>query len=215
MPSLPEENGCWLSRGSTEGIAIRDDVRAAAAKVWGMACRETRIAMGDDAETAALMEIAVAQTSQYLNSPAKRSAPSSAKAVLLKVFRRLLYRRAKRWERLEPIGHEVELRASVPSWEDQVVSVLFLEKLRRYLSQESVNILLLRGDGRTWAEIAQAMNSTTAAVRNSFWRDVDNAKNKLRIGTTQKEVTRAKIRSARKGTRKPSDEIPPKRSGTG
>src|ERR1700694_2726052 len=54
-PSLPKAGRCWLDRGSAIGASIRNEVRAAVGKLGMLACRRTRAAMGDPADTAALM----------------------------------------------------------------------------------------------------------------------------------------------------------------
>jgi hypothetical protein len=196
-PSLPEASGCWLDHGSVAGIAIRDDVRAAAVQLWAVACGKTRAIMGDTAETAALMEVAVAQASQYLDGLGQEASPARTPAVLMKIFSRLLRRRATRLERLQPAGQDMEFMASVSSWEDEVNAGIFLQQLERCMSRDGVTILTLRRDGHSWPEIAQMLRTTVAAVKKRFWREIEDAKITLGIGPQKKPAARA--RTQRKG----------------
>jgi predicted transcriptional regulator len=170
--------------------------------------------MGDDSETAALMEIAVAQTSQYLNGLAAPQAPRRAQAILTTVFVRLLYRRAQRIERLDPIGDAAESMFSVRSWEDQVNNDLFLEKLTRHMGSRGVKILLLRRDGYTWDDVALALQSTQTAVKKCFWRAIKNAKIRLNIGARKKEAGASNSYSVPEDSRK-RDEVSARRHGAG
>jgi hypothetical protein len=196
-PSLPEASGCWLDHASVAGIAIRDDVRAAAVQLWVVACGKTRVVMGDTAETAALMEVAVAQASQYLDRLGQEASPSRTPAVLMKIFSRLLRRRATRLERLQPAGQDMEFMASVSSWEDEVNAAIFLQQLERCMSRDGVTILTLRRDGHSWLEIAHMLRTTVAAVKKRFWREIEDAKISLGIGPPKKPAARA--RTERKG----------------
>ncbi|HJX85400.1 MAG TPA: hypothetical protein VJ723_13765 [Candidatus Angelobacter sp.] len=196
-PSLPEASGCWLDHGSVAGVAIREDVRDAAVQLWAVACGKTRAVMGDTAETAALMEVAVAQASKYLDRLGQEASPARTSAVLMKIFSRLLRRRATRLERLQPAGQDMEFMASVSSWEDGVNAGIFLQQLERCMSRDGVTILTLRRDGHSWLEIAQMLRTTVAAVKKRFWREIEDAKITLGIGPPKKPAARA--RTQRKG----------------
>jgi len=126
--SLPEVSGCWLDRGSIDGIALRDDVRNAATAVWPIACDKTRAATGDSTETAELMEVAVMQASQYLDRLKPEASVEPPSALLVTIFNRLLWRRAALLARLQPAGDDIELKASVQSWEDEVNTGLLFKR---------------------------------------------------------------------------------------
>jgi DNA-directed RNA polymerase specialized sigma24 family protein len=193
MAALPEESGCWLNSDSTAGVTVREDVRAAVAEVWRVACKKTRIAMGDTTETAGLMEASAARASRFLDRLGQGSVDANPRAILLRIFCRLLSQRAVRLRRLEPVGMDVEIKATAPSWEDEMNMLLFFEKLQHNLPPESVTILGLRRDGHVWDEIASMLKSSVPAVKKRFWRDIENAKVTLRIGPQGKSAGRAKV----------------------
>jgi hypothetical protein len=193
MADLPEEASCWLPCGSSPGIGIREDVGAAASKIWRIACKKTRVAMGDSTEIGGLMEAAAARASRFLDRLDKDAVSANTRAVLLKIFCRLLRQRAVRFRRLEPIGQNVEIKATAPNWEDEMNMLLFFEKLQGCLPPESVTILGLRRDGHVWEEIAAIFETSVPAVKKRFWRDIENAKVTLRISPQAKPAGRAKV----------------------
>lgn len=193
-PSLPEAGRCWLDRGSVIGAAIRDDVRAAVGKIWIVACRRTRAAMGDPADTTTMMEVAVVRASQYLDRLNQEASVERAGAVLMKIFTRQLRRQATRLARLQPAGRDIEFTASIPSWEDGVNAGIFLEQLERHMSREGVTILTLRRDGHSWQEISQMLQTTVTAVKKRFWREIEDAKISLGIQPQKAQSDRTKTR---------------------
>ncbi|HEY1463138.1 MAG TPA: hypothetical protein VGF44_06960, partial [Terriglobales bacterium] len=193
MVDVPKDSNCWLDSDSTAGVTLREDVRAAAAEIWRSACKKTRIAMGDATETAGLMEASAVRASRFLDRLGKGSVDANPRAILLRIFCRLLSQRAVRLRRLEPVGLDVDIKATSPSWEDEMNMLLFFEKLQHYLSPESVTILGLRRNGHVWDEIASMLKSSVPAVKKRFWRDIENAKVTLRIGPQGKSAGRAKV----------------------
>ena len=187
--SLPEVSGCWLDRGSIDGIALRDDVRNAATAVWPIACDKTRAATGDSTETAELMEVAVMQASQYLDRLKSEASVEPPSALLVTIFNRLLWRRAALLARLQPAGDGIELKASVQSWEDEVNTGLLFKQMESHLSRVGITILSWRRDGDSWQEIAQELGTTVTAVRKRFWREIEHAKITLGI-KRQKDAAR-------------------------
>jgi len=196
-PSLSEAGWCWVDRGSAIGAAIRVDVRAAVGKVWIAACRRTRTAMGDPADTAALMEVAAVRTSQYLDRLHQEEAVERAGAVLMKIFSRLLRRHAERMARLQPAGQDIEFTVSVPSWEDGVNAGIFLEQLEHHMSRAGVTILTLRRNGHSWQEIAQMLQATVSTVKKRFWREIEGAK--VSLGIRPKKAPEDRTKAPRRG----------------
>jgi DNA-directed RNA polymerase specialized sigma24 family protein len=176
----PEQGGCWLD--DSGGVSIREDVRNAVPDIWRKAVHETQAALGDAGDAAALMELAAAEASKYLDSLAERAAQANVHGVLLKIFCRVLSRRAARFRRLEPQGREIDSLIAVPSWEDSVIRQLILEKLTGVVDQDGVTILSARLAGYTWDELAEMLQITVSAAKSHFWREIDNAKTKLGIG---------------------------------
>lgn len=178
-----EEDKCWLDAHAASGVRIRDDVRRAVHTIWRIASQKTSAAMGDAAETATLMELAAVDASKYLDGLGADAANANVPAVLRRIFCRLLSRRAVRFRKLEPAGEKIEFLVSVPSWEDKVNRRLLFIKLQSYMSQLGVTILTRRREGYEWDEIAPALRMTVTAVKTRFWREIENAKAELKIGT--------------------------------
>jgi hypothetical protein len=185
MPTRPEENGCWLYGNSVNGVPLRDDVCAAANTIWRNACRKTERAMGDSTETGTIMEVAAGEASQYLDGLGPQAASANPPALLWKIFCRVLARRAVTFRRLQPAGRLIESSVSIPSWEEDVNRELFFKKLQHHLSPDSVTILLKRRMGHGWDEIARMLDTTATAAKKRFWREINNAKAKLKIDTQQ------------------------------
>jgi hypothetical protein len=155
--------------------------------------------MGDSSETGALMELAAAKASEFLDRLGGDAAAANTRAVLLIIFCRLLRSQTIRLHRLELVGRDVESKASIPSWEDEINMALLLEKLERHLTPESVTILRLRRDGHKWTEIAAMLGTSVPAIKTRFWRDIENAKVTLGIGSQVKPAGRARAAHTGKG----------------
>ena len=133
------------------------------------------------AQAADLMEDSVAQVSRYLNRiGAPLSSPKNG--LLLLAFSRALRRLAAKSRRVEPAGGAVELssRAVDHAWSRQVNARLDLENIVRRLSERNSTVLVLRGVGYNWEEVAQILGTSVGSVRNSFWREVREVREELR-----------------------------------
>jgi len=185
--SLLERNGCWLDRGAIDGIPLRDDVRCAAELGFSLACKETRKAMGDAEEAAALMEKAVAEACQYLDQKRQQPSVPKARALLMKIFRRRLMRRAMRLKREKPESETLEFRAVIVNWEDPMIASFTLEKIEGCISREAFNIWVLMKAEYDWDEIARMFGTTATAIKKRFWREIEHAKIKLGIKAKKDE----------------------------
>jgi len=178
----PDRIPSWWDREvDRAGRPIRDDVRSAAHEVWKEACRRTQALLADPAQAADLMEDSVAQVSRYLNRiGAPLSSPKNG--LLLLAFSRALRRLAAKSRRVEPAGGAVELssRAVDHAWSRQVNARLDLENIVRRLSERNGTVLVLRGVGYNWEEVAQILGTSVGSVRNSFWREVREVREELR-----------------------------------
>jgi DNA-directed RNA polymerase specialized sigma24 family protein len=187
----PERILSWWDREvERTGRPIRDDVRSAAHEVWKEACRRTQSLLADPAQAADLMEDSVAQVSRYLDRiGASSSLPKNG--LLWLAFSRALRRLAAKSRRLEPAGGAVELssRAVDHRWIRQVDARLDLENIVRKLNERNSTVLALRAAGYYWEEVAQALGTSVAAVRNSFWRAVRDVRRKLQVDEPQKHRT--------------------------
>jgi len=173
----------WDQEVDRKGRQIRSDVRAAAHEVCEEACRRTQSLLADPAQAANVMEDSVAQVSRYLDRIG--APPSSPKnGLLLLAFSRALRRLAAKSRRLEPVGASVELssRAVDHGWNRQIDARLDLENIVRKLSKSNSTVLTFRAAGYNWEEVAQLLGTSVGTVRNSFWREVREVRQKLRGG---------------------------------
>jgi DNA-directed RNA polymerase specialized sigma24 family protein len=165
----------WWDRDMDRtGRPIRPDVRLAGHEIWEQACRRTNVLLGDYEPAAELMENTVAQVSRYLDRIA--APPSTRKqGLLLVAFCRALRRYAAKVNRLELVGGSDELsnHAEDNAWARQVNARLDLENIVRQLSERNAAVLTLRAAEYEWKEIAQLFGVSAAAVRNSFWREIE------------------------------------------
>jgi len=178
----------WDQEVDRTGRPIRDDVRSAAHEVWKEACRRTQSLLADPAQATDVMEDSVVRVSRYLD---RIGAPSSSpkNGLLLLAFSRALRRLAAKSRRLEPAGGAVELssRAVDHRWSRQVDARLDLENIVRKLSERHSVVLALRAAGYTWEEVAQALGTSVATVRNSFWREIRDLRRKFQIDEKQRD----------------------------
>jgi DNA-directed RNA polymerase specialized sigma24 family protein len=184
----PERILSWWDREvDRKGKQIRSDVRSAAHEVWKDACRRTQSLLADPAQAADVMEDCVAQVSRYLD---RIGAPSSSSknGLLLLAFSRALRRLATKSRRLEPAGGAVELSSRVVDhdWSRQVDARLELENIVRKLSERNSTVLALRAAGYDWEEVAQALGTSVAAIRNGFWREVRDVRRKFQVDEKQR-----------------------------
>jgi DNA-directed RNA polymerase specialized sigma24 family protein len=175
----------WWDRDvDRTGRPIRPDVRSAANEIWEEACRRTYVLLADHGQAAELMEYTVAQVSRYLD---RIGAPFSTRkhGLLLVAFCRALRRYAAKSSRLELVGGSGDLANQTidNAWVRQVNARLDLETIVRQLSARNAAVLTLRAAEYEWREIAQVFGISVAAVRNSFWREIE----KIRCGTQRPE----------------------------
>ena len=177
----------WDQEVDRKGRQIRSDVRSAGHQVWKEACRRTQSLLADPAPAPELMEDCVAQVSRYLD---RIGAPSSSpkNGLLLLAFSRSLRRLAAKSRRLELAGGAVDLssRTVDRDWSRQLDARLDLENIVRRLSERNSTVLALRAAGYHWKEVAQALGTSVATVRNSFWREVRDVRRKLQVDEPQK-----------------------------
>ena len=165
----------WWDRDfDRSGRPIRPDVRLAGHEIWDQACHRTRVLLGDHAPAAELMESTVAQVSRYLD---RIGAPSSTRkhGLLLVAFCRALRRYAAKSKRLELVGGTAELAnyTADTAWVRQIDARHDLERIIRQLSERNAAVLTLRAAEYEWKEIAELFGASVAAIRNSFWREIE------------------------------------------
>ncbi len=95
-------------------------------------------------------------------------------------FCRGLRRYAAKLNRLESVEGSGELsnHAVDAAWVRQADARLDLENIIRQLSERNATVLTLRAAEYEWKEIAQLFGVSVAAIRNSFWREIE----KIRCG---------------------------------
>jgi len=175
----------WDREVDHAGRQIRTDVRLAAHEIWEQACQRTHVLLADYGPAAELMEYAVAQISRYLD---RIGAPPSTRkhGLLLVAFCRALRRYAAKSSRIELVGEADELsnRTVNNAWVRQVEARLDLERIVRQLSERSAAVLTLRAAEYEWKEIASLFGVSVAAVRNSFWREIERIRSEFRKDLT-------------------------------
>ena len=163
----------WWDRDVDQaGRRIRPDVRLAGHEIWECACKRTRAAVGEHAPAAELLESAVAQVSRYLD---RIGAPLSPRkhALLMVAFSRTLRRYAAKSLRLHFVGDELSSSIADERWISGIYPRLQMEDIIRKLSARNGTVLMLRAAGYEWKEIAPLVGSSVPAVRNGFWREIN------------------------------------------
>lgn len=180
--SSPEVALWWDSEADHAGRPIRPDVRVAAHRVWGRACRQAQSRISDSSQAADLMESTVAQVSRYLDRRAVDAFSREIDGLILLAFQKALYRRVTKLRRIESRGGTGELSrlAIDETWAREVHSHLELDQVGRLLSERSRTILALRYAGYTWKESAKLLRAPLPALRSGFWRDVARVKRELK-----------------------------------
>jgi DNA-directed RNA polymerase specialized sigma24 family protein len=91
---------------------------------------------------------------------------------------RELRRYAAKSARLELLGSSNDLadHSADDGWLTQANARLELERIVRQLSDRSAGVLTLRAAGYEWKEIAQIFRTSVAAIRNSFWREIEKVR---------------------------------------
>lgn len=164
----------WDRDADRAGRPIRPDVRLAGHEIWEQACQRTQVLLADQSLAAELMEKTVDQVSRYLD---RTRAPLTTRkhGLLLVAFCRALRRYAAKSSRLELVGGSGELSKQTADnvWVRQANARLDLEKIVRQLSERNAAVLTLRAAEYEWKEIAQRFGVSVAAIRNSFWREIE------------------------------------------
>ena len=172
----------WWDRDvDRAGRPIRPDVRLAGHEIWEKACQRTHVLLADHGPAAELMENTVAQVSRYLD---RTGAPLSTRkhGLLLVAFCRALCRYAAKSRRLELVGGSGELSKHTAdnAWVRHVDAHLDFERIVRQLSERNAAVLTLRAAEYEWKEIAHLFGVSVAAVRNSFWREIERIRSGFR-----------------------------------
>jgi hypothetical protein len=136
--------------------------------------------LGDSGAAGELMELSVAQASNYLDRKGVPVDSQSHVGLLLVIFWRVLERRRSTLSRLEPIGGIGDLSSRVSdNWSKQIDNRLDAEKIVRLLSEQSRTILALRSAGYEWSDIARLMNVSVASLRSGFWHEIRRLRRKI------------------------------------
>jgi hypothetical protein len=189
MNTLSGKGPLWWDRElDPTGKLIRLDVRSAAREVWSDACNQTRALLGEPCEAAGLMERSVAQISRYLNRRGVATFSQDTNGLLMCAFRRALRRHVARLRRVElaPDLSEASERPPARSCTTEEDCRLDAEKAARELSERGRQMYQLRHAGFEWREVAQKLNTTDAAARAEFSRELKRARMKIKNGVADK-----------------------------
>lgn len=156
------------------------DVRCAAREIREDACKQTRILTGEACAAALIMERSVAQIFRYLDRRGMPVFGQDVKRLLTCAFVRRLRRYAAKLRRIRLVGDMNQIAALQPARnltidEDRRLDA---EKIIRQLSERSLRMYELRRQGFDWREIARIFNTTPAAARAEYSRDLRRAKAK-------------------------------------
>ena len=170
----------WDREVDQAGRPIRPDVRLAGHEIWERACQRTQALLDDHGPAAELMENSVAQVSRYLD---RIGAPEASEkhGLLMVAFCRGLRRYAAKVNRLELVGGSGELasRTFEEGWVGQMNARLELAKIVRKLRNGHGAVLMLRAAGYEWEDVGQVLGKSAAAVRISFWREIERIRRDL------------------------------------
>jgi hypothetical protein len=182
MSTLSGKGPFWWDRElDSTGKPIRIDVRAAAREIWEEACQQTRALLGESCESGGLMERSVTQISRYLDRRAVTLSPENTERLLMFAFRRGLRRHAAKFRHIQLAGdiNEVSTSPSVRNCTSKEDCRLDAEKAARQLCQRARKMYQLRNAGFEWKEIAEMLNTTDAAARAEFSRELKRARQKV------------------------------------
>lgn len=199
MNTLSGKGPLWWDRESDPtGKPIRLDVRSAAREVWNDACNRTRALLGEPCEAAGFMERSVMQISRYLNRRELPMFSQDTSGLLMCAFCRALRRHVAMVRRIE-LAHDLsevsEPRPTRP-WTSEEDCRLDAEKATRQMSERGRQMYELRHAGFEWREIALKLNTTDAAARAEFSREVKRARLKVK----NKALSRANSRDQKGST---------------
>jgi len=183
MPWAQEEGSSqwWDREFDDDGIRIRADVRQAAHDNWPVARNRVRVVQGDTTEAAELMEAAVIHISHYLD---RHHLPlftcENVSSLLMLHFRQELRRRIGKSRRTEHITEQNSQDAvQRENWVDKANQRIDLQRLCLVLSRRSCAIMGMRLLGRSWENIGERLGISPYTARNSFWREIREAKGKI------------------------------------
>jgi hypothetical protein len=174
------------------GKPIRLDVRSAAREVWNDACNQTRALLGEACEAAGLMERWVVQISRYLNRRGLPMFSQDTSGLLMCAFCRALRRYVAKMRRIELAHNLSEISEPRPtrSCTSEEDCRLDAEKGARRMSKRGRKMYALRTEGYEWREIAEILNTTDAAARAEFSRELKRAREKLKNKSLSKAASR-------------------------
>ena len=153
----------------------------------------TSAVLGDDAESAEILERCLGRISRYLDAHGRAMFAQNVNALLFVSFRRELW--SVRNRRKTPVAIAECNHLADVSWPEIIDSQLDFENLIQQLSDRSRAALNLRKAGYAWKEVAALLGTTVPEIKSSFWREVVRLKSKL-----MSSIDVAKVRS---GDRKP------------
>lgn len=161
----------WDTGIDSRGKPIREDVRQAARAIWKSVCNRTRAVLGDDVESAEILNRCVCRVSRYLDAHSATMFTQNVNGLLFVSFRRELWSVKKRLRIPVDISEcSDDLRDS--TWSDMVESQLDIENFVRHLSERTRVVLTLRTAGYEWKEVAALLRTTVPEVKSSFWREI-------------------------------------------
>lgn len=185
----------WWDREFTEsGELIRADVRTAAREIWDRARRKAEAILGDEAEAADLMEMAVCKASENLNRKNSNDTSHNVNGLLMVIFSREVNRLAAKRRRVENAGTSLDLDKELqPRSEGDLDRKLDQKRFLQQLSAKARLIWNFRNQGYDWQEVAERLGVSPGAARTLFWRDLRKVIHALQAGP---DVAAVPVRSS-------------------
>lgn len=170
----------WDREFDASGTSIRADVRASARELWSNACRQTKALLGEACEAYRLMERAVIQISRYLDRQAIPLFARDTDRLLMCAFGRALRRLAAKRRRIVlPGDSEIDAMLTARRIAIDQDRMLDAERATSQFSDRTRRMHDFREAGYDWKEIAPMFDTTEAAARAEYSRELKKARQKL------------------------------------
>ncbi len=183
----------WVICFTPQGRWIAPVVRAAIRVEWRDAQKIAASHLGDETLAPELMEVAIRQTGEYLESQIpidfeealKVPGVEETREILSRFYRNAVKRRKRSDEKILFLGTGTEVEpesSSAPSAILAVEAELDLDTILRETTPELRHAMLMRfGTRSSWKEVAEATSKTVDAVRIGCQREMERIRKKHSI----------------------------------
>ncbi len=184
MTSPSPSDLLWVIGLTPHGRWVVPIVRAAVRAEWPTAQQIARAQLGDEALACELMESAIAQTHEYLESQLQATI-DDARKVLNHHYRNGVRRHKRATARLVLRGTGADLESVVSSPvspADTIEALIDVDTILRDTSAEMRHALLARYGARCqWDEVAAELNKSKDSIRVASKRELDRLREKVGV----------------------------------